>query len=161
MYYHTLKLSQKALLDKVQYTAAKIVTGALHLTSTDKLNQELGWETIGDRADLLGSSVFHKICQGETRELIRTCLQPKVICQQTLRFGGFVPFPYYNLPYSNSFFPYFTKKYNRLNNKITSLTTADFKQHISSKLKPYKNKHFSSGNKSSNMLLTRIYHWLY
>ena len=156
VYYHTLKLSQKALLDKVQYTAAKIVTGALHLTSTDKLNQELGWETIGDRADLLGSSVFHKICKGETRELIKTCLQPKVICQQTLRFGGFVPFPFYNLPYSNSFFPYFTKKYNKLNNKITSLTTADFKQHISSKLKPYKNKHFSCGNKSSNMLLTRI-----
>ena len=53
VYYHTLKLTQKALLDKVQYTAGKIVSGTLHLTSTDKLNQELGWETIASRAGLL------------------------------------------------------------------------------------------------------------
>ena len=59
VYYHTLKVTEKALLDKIQYTAGKIVTGALHYTNSTKLNQELGWESISDRADLLGLSLIH------------------------------------------------------------------------------------------------------
>ena len=30
VYYHTLKITEKALLDKAQYTAGKLVTGSLH-----------------------------------------------------------------------------------------------------------------------------------
>ena len=96
MYYHSLTVKEKALLEKVQYTAGKLVTGALHLTSKLKLEEELGWETIQSRADILGYSIFHKINKGETRQLIRTCLPARKICPQTLRFGGFVPFPYRN-----------------------------------------------------------------
>ena len=56
--YHSLRLSEKAKLDKVQYTAGKIVSGALHLTSKDKLNTELSWESIKSRADFLGFTLF-------------------------------------------------------------------------------------------------------
>ena len=94
MYYHSLTVKEKALLEKVQYTAGKLVTGALHLTSKLKLEEELGWETIQSRADILGYSIFHKINKGETRQLIRTCLPARKNCPQT--FGGFVPFPCHN-----------------------------------------------------------------
>ena len=108
VYYHSLKITEKALLDKVQYTAGKLVTGALHYTSSLKLNEELGWESIKNQADILGYSIFHKIYRRESRPLIQTCLQPNVVCPQTLRFQGFIPFKYYNAKFSNSFFPYFT-----------------------------------------------------
>ena len=50
IFYHTLNLTDKERLDRIQYSAAKLVTGCLHTTSKHKLNLELGWETIGERA---------------------------------------------------------------------------------------------------------------
>ena len=156
VYYHSLKVTEKILLDKIQYTAGKLVTGALNYTSKDKLNDELGWESIKDRADILGYSIFHKINRGETRDLVRSCLSSRILCPQTLRFGGFVPFAYHNAKFANSFFPYFTSKYNKLDNKVKSLDTADFKLHIATQIKPSKYKHYSRGSKHGNTLLTRI-----
>ena len=53
VYYKSLKVTQLARLDNLQYKAGKIVTGAYHFTSKDKLNLELGWETIKERGHLL------------------------------------------------------------------------------------------------------------
>ena len=156
VYYHSLKVTEKALLENIQYRAGKLVTGALHLTSKDKLNEELGWESINDRADILGYSIFHKINRGETRDLVKSCLSARILCPQTLRFGGFVPFAYHNAKFANSYFPYFTSKYNKLDSKVKSLDTVDFKLHIATQLKPHKYKHYSRGSKYGNTLLTRI-----
>ena len=46
VYYNCLTQTQIGRLENIQYKAGKIVTGALHYTSKDKLNQELGWESI-------------------------------------------------------------------------------------------------------------------
>ena len=74
MYFHTLKQSDIARLEKLQYHAAKIVTGALPYSSKEKLNHELGWETLHKRAEFLGLTLFHKIHLQETRPLIRLCM---------------------------------------------------------------------------------------
>ena len=58
VYANTLKVSELARLEKVQYQAAKLVTGTLHFTSKDKLNVELGWESIRKRIDFLGLCLF-------------------------------------------------------------------------------------------------------
>ena len=42
VYSNNLKLTDLARLDRIQYRAAKLVTGALHFTNKDKLNNELG-----------------------------------------------------------------------------------------------------------------------
>ena len=65
MYYKALKLTDLARLDNIQYKAAKLVTGAFHLTNKEKLNKELGWETISERGDILSLSFFHKILLGD------------------------------------------------------------------------------------------------
>ena len=52
VYYKTLKQTELSRLEKLQYAAAKVVTGALHFTSKEKLNIELGWETIIERGDV-------------------------------------------------------------------------------------------------------------
>ena len=77
IYANTLKQTEIARLERLQYRAAKVVTGALHFSSRDKLNVELGWETIQKRIEFLGLSLFHKIHLSETRHLIRQCLSKK------------------------------------------------------------------------------------
>ena len=61
VFFYNLRQTEKARLENVQYRAAKIVTGAYHFTSKEKLNLELGWETIQCRANMLGLNIFHKI----------------------------------------------------------------------------------------------------
>ena len=70
VYYHSLRVTEKAKSSKIQYTAGKVVSGALHHTGKDTLNAELSWESIQVHADFLGLSVFHKIAKNVTRPLI-------------------------------------------------------------------------------------------
>ena len=58
IYANNLKLTDLARFDRLQYKAGKLVTGALHLTSRDKLNVELGWENFQTRIKFLGLSLF-------------------------------------------------------------------------------------------------------
>ena len=39
-----------------------MVSGALHLTSKERLYEELGWETIQSRTEFLGMSLFSQNC---------------------------------------------------------------------------------------------------
>ena len=123
VYFNSLNKKQKAKLEKNQYTAAKIVSGALHNTSRATLNNELAWESISTRAEFLGMIIFHKIVKNETRPLIRECLPPRLTNHVTLRSEGLQNFPYKGLCFSKSFFPMFTKKYNLLNNKTRKMNT--------------------------------------
>ena len=59
--------------EQLQYRAAKLVVGTLKFTSREKLNKELGWETIKKRIEYLGLSIFHKIHVGETIPLLKKC----------------------------------------------------------------------------------------
>ena len=86
VYFHTLKQSDIARLEKLQYNAAKIVTGALPFSSKEKLNQELGWETLNVRAEYLGLTSFHKIHLHETRSLIQKCMPHISISSHNLNF---------------------------------------------------------------------------
>ena len=131
LYYTSLKITDKARLDKIQYTAGKIVTRALNLTNKIKLNEELAWESIECRADFLGLSIFHKIAVADTRPLIRKCMPPRNFSDQT-RSDGFVHFPYSREYYANSFFPNYTKKYNKITKEVRNSSTPDFKEQLSS-----------------------------
>ena len=59
IYANNLKLSDLARLDSLQYKAGKLVSGALHYTSREKLNKELGWENFQTRIKFLGLSLSH------------------------------------------------------------------------------------------------------
>ena len=100
----TLKLSDLERLEKLQYCAAKICTGALHLTSRDKLNKEMGWGSIKTRIDFLGLSLFHKIHLGETRPLIKTYTTKYSVKPNSRQDGGYRLHKNYGVKFSNSFF---------------------------------------------------------
>ena len=50
-----------ALLDSVQYEAARLVTGAIKGTSSARLYKELAWESLSSRRKLYLLSQFYKI----------------------------------------------------------------------------------------------------
>ena len=155
---NNLRQTELARLENLQYRAAKIVTGALHFTSREKLNVELGWETIQCRADMLGLNIFHKIHLQETRPLIRKCM-PKLDWERknVLRSnGGYLPFDISGDKFKKSFFPHISKMWNSLGSSVQTKNLHDFKIHTKTEMKPQKYKHFSRGTKQSNSLLTRI-----
>ena len=130
VYYKCLKVTDLARLENLQYKAAKIVTGAYHYTSKDKLNLELGWETIQTRGDLLSLNFFQKIHLQETRPLIRTCM-PKLDFEKTCMTrsnGGYIPFKYKSEKFNNSFFPNTLKIWNALPRHIQSKDIEEFKE---------------------------------
>ena len=154
IYYQSLRVTEKARLEQIQYRAAKIVTGVSHQAKKVKLNEELAWETIKTRADYLGLSIFHKIAQCETRPFIRGCLSQRN--RAITRNEGFVTFPFKGMCFANSFFPYFTNKYNHLKKDTINKSVKDFKIELNETMKPTKRKHYSRGNKYANMLLTSL-----
>ena len=83
--YHTLTQLQTSKLDIIQYNAAKLFSSTLHYTSKEKLFSELGWESIKQRADFLGLTLFHKIHCNITRPLIKYFMPEVAVIQYNLR----------------------------------------------------------------------------
>ena len=152
-YYNNLTQVQMKRLKQIQYRAAKLCTGALHFSSQVKLEADLAWETMEDRAKILGLSVFHKIHCHETRPLIRSCMPPKN-ANNTRSQGNYIVPLNRGVQYSNSFFPLMSKSWNSLDKVLKDQhVVSDFKFAIKAKLKPVKYRHFSRGvNKYSNAL---------
>ena len=157
LYFHTLKVTEAARLNQIQYRAAKLCTGALHFTSLEKLNSELGWEDLATRAEFLGLSIFHKIHLHETRPLIRKCM-PEIAKVTNTRTNDFYkPFPNLGTNFSRSFFPHFTKAWNKLEVSVqTEYDLSVFKEKLKVKFKPKKHKHFARGSKRGNALVTQL-----
>ena len=158
VYGSSLKQTDLTRLERLQYRAAKVVTGALHFTSRVKLNAELGWEDIKTRIDFLSLSFFHKIYLGLTRDLVTTCMPKMDTYKRTSRYqGNFKPLPYISHKYSKSFYPYYTKKWNSLHSRVRCCFELDeFKEKLKAELKPNKIKHFNFGSKYGNTLHTRL-----
>ena len=149
IYANNLKLTDLARFDRLQYRAGKIVTGALHLTNRDKLNAELGWENFQSRIKFLGLSLFQKMHKHETRPLVRNCMSKLDYTKKymTRSRGGYAPFPRYGVKYKNSFFPYMSDLWNKLEVSTQLLDLVDFKNQSKKELKQPKYKHFSKSSK--------------
>ena len=139
VYFHSLKVTELARLNQIQYRAAKLCTGALHFTNQSKLEDDLGWETISTRADFLGLSLFQKIHLHQTRPLILKCM-PQINCaRQNRNTNVYQNFPALGSDFSKSFFPHFTKCFNKLEPKITAEhDLVAFKENLKEKMKPKK-----------------------
>ena len=70
----TASILQKYNTIRNWHRAGKIVIGALHYASKEKLNLELGWESIMDCGNLSSLNIFHKIHRHESRPLIKSCI---------------------------------------------------------------------------------------
>ena len=138
VYGNQIKKTELAQLDNLQYRAAKLVTGAYHLTNREKLNLELGWESIQQRCDILCLNIFHKIHLQETRPLIRSCMpKPDLGNKYFIRSkGGYIPFKRLRFKFDQSFFPHATRLWNNLPNYVKCKNLTDFKEYIKINIKP-------------------------
>ena len=157
LFYGNLRQTEMVRLRQLQYRGAKIVSSALHFTSQEKLEIELGWESLPVRYTFLGLSIFHKVARHQTRPLIRKLL-PEYLPQTTTRANGkFTEFRYTGMDMATSFFPHFTKQWNNLDSSLRNKKDmAKFKIKLKDKLKPIKYKHFSRGSKKGNTSLTQL-----
>ena len=96
-----------------------------------------------------------KINLGETRPLLTTFL-PQRNERIGRQLGDYKKLPNYGVKFSNSFFPYFSQKWNTLPRCFRYYDLVDFKFNLKKRLKPEKQKHFSLGSKLGNKLLTRL-----
>ena len=148
VYYHTLKVTDKARLDTIQYKSGLLVTGGLYCTSKNKINTELGWETLLTRANVLGLSLFHKIHLYQTRPLVRT-LMTTVNDGHSLRNNGcYKQHKFSSIKFNNSFIPYYTKLWNSQPNVIKCERDVTIvKTMLKVNFCPPKFKHLSYGSK--------------
>ena len=159
VYYNSLKSVEISRLQQIQYRAAKLCTGALHLTSQASLEKDLGWETISDRCLFLGLTLFQKVHLNLTRPLIKKVM-PKIVEGGITRSSSsskYITFKQGLKTFTDSFFPHFTKKWNDLPPNLKKEGDMNyFKFYLKIHIKPKKHKHFSRGSKRGNSLLTQL-----
>ena len=82
---------------------------------------------------------------------------PSTTQRPTRLQGNYKPLPYISHKYSKSFYPYYTKKWNKLHSRVRcTFEMLEFKNKLKNELKPTKTKHFSFGSKLGNILHTRL-----
>ena len=146
-------------LDQIQYRAAKLVTGALHFSSKLKLNIELGWESLKVRYECLGLSLFHKIHLGCTRPLVKSFMPQLEINAHNTRVAiRYKQFPYCNKQYSLSFYPYFTKLWNKTHKTLQNeRDLTEYKSKLKNIYKHPKYKFYYRGlTKRGSTLMTHL-----
>ena len=111
------------------------------------------------RHDCLGLSLFHKLHLNLTRPLVRTFM-PDINHHllNTRHKLEYRLFPYRNKLYSNSFFPYFTKKWIATPQFLRQEADMGvYKSQLKLQYKPTKYKFYSrSGNKRGASLMTQL-----
>jgi hypothetical protein len=153
---HTLKV-----LDKVQKEAAKIVTGATALCTTEELNREAGWQPLAERRSLHRANMMYKVNNGLAptylQDLIPNQVQSRTRYQ--LRNAADLDVPLARLStYSNSFFPAATRLWNNLSIRTrTSPSPNSFKtNYLKEHPRPPQNSLFYKGQRQAQIMMARM-----
>ena len=130
-----------ALLDGVQYEAAKLVTGAIKGTSSARLHKELAWESLSRRRKLHLLCQFYKIVKNLAPYYLSELL-PKLSSERTnyrLRSRkNFTQFSCRTSRFQKSFFPSAITGWNSLNLDVrNSVSLPTFKAKLRSTLFPH------------------------
>ncbi len=149
-------------LERVQYEAARIVSGLTSYANIDSLLKEMGWETLKDRREQKKLMLFYKIVSGVCPDYLENKLPPLVSESMgyNLRNANNYRIPLNRLTlYQNSFFPSTLKLWNELDDDFkTSNSIESFKYKL--KLKYEKRKKppafYGIGNRYINALHTRL-----
>ena len=151
-----------ALLDSVQYEAARLVTGAIKGTSSARLYKELAWESLTFRRKLHILSHFYKIVKNLAPHYLSELL-PKLSSERThyrLRSReNFTQFSCRTSRFQKSFFPSAITGWNSLDLDVrNSVSLPTFKAKLRSTLFPHSyNKLFDfSFSRRASIYHTRL-----
>ena len=152
----SLNNSQIKTLDNLNYRAARLVTGAQKFTNSEKLLNELGWESTRKRIDYLCLTQFYKIFHKLTTPLVQECLPPRLNSNYPTN-RTFQHYPFMSSFFVNSYFPFSIKLWDQLEPDLRNEPDFTiFKLKLKDKLKPMKFKHYHVGFKYPNSLHTQL-----
>ena len=151
------------LLEDIQLTAARTVTGAMKTTPAAKLYEETGWETLEKRRERSKLTLMYKIINRLTPQFLFDILpdlpddNPRYNLRQ--RPDAVSSFNCRTCLFENSFFPSTTKLWNLLPSEIrNSPTLAQFKRKISNPCIPSVKypELLNVGNRFTSILHSRL-----
>ena len=134
--YHNQRTDMMNLIEQVQYKAGLIVSGCWQGTNREKLNEELGWESLSDRRWFRRLNLFYKISNGLAPSYLADHIPQRSVTNISLRTRN------QNIlcrteRYQNSFFPFCIKNWNSLDESIRSLPSIScFKTHLLNFVRP-------------------------
>ena len=141
--FHDRSSELMKLLESVQYQAGLVVAGCWKGTSTTKLYNELGWESLSDRRKFHRMSLYYKILNNET---------PSYLSDHLL-----VAPPSGTIRLSNTFFPYCYNEWMKIVPELTtSISLASFKSQYLKLIRPPKCNFFGIHDRNGLPLLTRL-----
>ena len=149
-------------LERLQNRAARIITGTLFRTSSEKLKVELGWSSLSERRKQHKLSLYHALVNNQNiPNYIRAVLPAKRLnsINRSLRNATtLTEITNHTTKYHNSYIPATTRLWNHLSNETRSTTsTKSFKKQVTQKSNPDKPPlYYSLGSKIGNRLLTRL-----
>ena len=148
-------------LQRLQNRAARIITGTLFRTPSEKLKTELGWTSLSERRQHHKINFYHSIINNaEIPSYIKEIIPQQRIHQinRPLRNASARTEPInQTTKYQNSYIPATTRLWNQLSEETRAKTTKSFKKEMSKTLTVEKPpKYYSLGSKTGNCLLTRL-----
>ena len=159
IYDKPLSESFKTNIEMIQYWAALAITGAIKGTSPDRIYQEVGLESLGDRRWSRKISSFHKIVNGLLLSYLQQYLnhfndgeyETRSACQNKMKtLSGRTK------AFNSSFYPYSIKEWCALSEKIRNILSVNkFKEIILSFIRPKENSVFAIHDTKGIKLLTR------
>ena len=100
-------LSLTTVQESVQYSATLVVTGAWRGTNTDKIYEELGWESLYHRRYYRRMTLFYKIVNEYTREYLRAPINLARVKPYSFRNSNILePINSRTNRFANSFYPF-------------------------------------------------------
>ena len=135
---------QMDVLERTQYQAALAVSGAWQGTNTDKIYEQLGWESLTHRRFFHRVVMMYKIVNHLTPDYLRHPI-PSLQNRYVLRSANNVhTLPWRNARFQNSFYPDSIKSWNNLGPILTcDKSLSIFKRSILQLIKPVKKDTFN------------------
>ena len=107
---------QMNILEKTQYQAALAISGAWKGTNTDKIYEELGWESLDQRRFFRRLTMFYKIINNLTPDYLRKPILSQ-LCHR-LRSTNVNVIPFNKERGKNSFYPDAANSWNNIGNSL-------------------------------------------
>ena len=144
-------------LESIQYNAALAITGAIRGTSSEKLYQELGLESLQQRRWYRKLCIFFKIIKDKSPEYLLNMIPTNNSSYSTRNADSIPQLKMKHNFFRNSFFPSVISEWNKLDFETRNLKSLIlFKSRILKFIRPTANSVFNCHNPKGLKFLTRI-----
>ena len=146
-------------IESIQYNSAIVITSAIRGTSSGKLYQELGLESLGSRRWLMKLCLFYKIYKNKSPSYLYNLIPDRVKFYSTRssQIDNISNIKTRSNFFRNSFFPSAITEWNKLDRDIRNSDSLNvFKLSLLKFVRPVANSVFEINNPYGLKLLTRL-----